>query len=372
MCANTCSNLRMDGGPATDALAAFEVGLAQLSDTDLVALGVDDLLDTGRCARRTRHPPARAAPPRRVPGRRRPAAVRRASDSGGMPTTVLLTMTVEQAQQRHGLVVTGHGGLLGVETALAMADQASVLTVVHDRRGRIVASGTQARLASKRQRLTLAGRDGGCSFPGCDVPPAWTEAHHVVEWSHGGQTGLDNLTLLCGYHHRHHRQAGWECRLDAGVPQWLPPAFIDPHRQPQRNNTRTTLPTGPSPRSTHSRQQISASFGNRREPRRTEEAGEWRAAGAGSSIAEGRSGHGDGDGPPPRRSVCRRRGCGRGLLEGGVQGDLHTREGLAHGTARFGVLGGLGETCGVESFDLAADRERDSGQLEATGRIRAE
>jgi len=27
-------------------------------------------------------------------------------------------------------------------------------------------------------------------------------AHHIIHWAHGGPTDVDNLILLCGFHHR--------------------------------------------------------------------------------------------------------------------------------------------------------------------------
>ncbi|WP_242419678.1 HNH endonuclease signature motif containing protein, partial [Frankia sp. CpI1-P] len=33
-------------------------------------------------------------------------------------------------------------------------------------------------------RRALAARDRGCTFPGCDRPPSWCEAHHVIHWTH--------------------------------------------------------------------------------------------------------------------------------------------------------------------------------------------
>ncbi|WP_442860877.1 HNH endonuclease signature motif containing protein [Amycolatopsis sp. CA-230715] len=35
-----------------------------------------------------------------------------------------------------------------------------------------------------------------------ECAPRHCEAHHVVEWAHGGLTELGNLVLLCGHHHR--------------------------------------------------------------------------------------------------------------------------------------------------------------------------
>jgi hypothetical protein len=61
--------------------------------------------------------------------------------------------------------------------------------------------GRATRVVSPAQRTALTVRDGGCTFPGCDRPPAWCEAHHVRHWLHGGPTDLDNLVLLCWTHH---------------------------------------------------------------------------------------------------------------------------------------------------------------------------
>lgn len=164
-------------------------------------------------------------------------------DCGGIPATVLITVTADQLAIRAqrtagvsgsgrktaldwlgfsvgpgGLATTGHGRLIGLDTAMRIADQATIVTVISDGTGRVVGATSQSRIVTKRQRLALAARDGGCSFSDCDVPPAWTETHHVQEWSKGGKTTLDNLTLLCGYHHREHQRAGWQCDMRDGLP----------------------------------------------------------------------------------------------------------------------------------------------------------
>jgi hypothetical protein len=43
--------------------------------------------------------------------------------------------------------------------------------------------------------------DGGCRFPGCERR-RFLDAHHLVHWAHGGETGKDNLIMLCRHHHR--------------------------------------------------------------------------------------------------------------------------------------------------------------------------
>jgi len=46
-----------------------------------------------------------------------------------------------------------------------------------------------------------------------------------------------DLTLACRYHHTHFLQKGWACRINAdGLPEWIPPRWIDPEQRPQLHN----------------------------------------------------------------------------------------------------------------------------------------
>jgi hypothetical protein len=82
----------------------------------------------------------------------------------------------------------------------------------------------------------LIARDGGCSFPGCTHPPQWCDRHHIREWVDGGTTDLDNLTLLCRYHHTRFAARGWTCQITNGIPEWVPPRWHDRQQQPLVNN----------------------------------------------------------------------------------------------------------------------------------------
>jgi hypothetical protein len=63
-------------------------------------------------------------------------------------------------------------------------------------------------------RRAVIKRDRHCSFPGCSLPPVRCHVHHVIPRSKGGPTRLDNLTLLCSFHHliAIHRR-GWSLTL---------------------------------------------------------------------------------------------------------------------------------------------------------------
>lgn len=160
---------------------------------------------------------------------------------GGIPATVLLTMTLDQLETRTGLVTTAHGGTISVAEALRLSGEGCVIPVVVDKIG-VLAYGVSRRTASPGQRLALAARDRGCCFPGCDIPATWCQVHHVVEWANGGATDLDNLCLLCPYHHREHRRRGWQLTMHDGYPEWMPPPRVDAERTPVRNTVHDPVP----------------------------------------------------------------------------------------------------------------------------------
>ncbi|HLM21443.1 MAG TPA: hypothetical protein VK390_07965 [Propionibacteriaceae bacterium] len=54
-----------------------------------------------------------------------------------------------------------------------------------------------------------------------------------MDWILGGATDLNNLSLLCRYHHTHFLQKGWTCRINRdGLPEWIPPWWIDRDQRP--------------------------------------------------------------------------------------------------------------------------------------------
>ena len=95
--------------------------------------------------------------------------------------------------------------------------------------------GRAHRIVPDQLRRALAYRDRGCAFPGCNRPPAWTEAHHLIHWCVGGQTCLENTVLLCSRHHHYVHEAGWRIALRAGMTFTQPGCweFSPPDRQAQ-------------------------------------------------------------------------------------------------------------------------------------------
>jgi hypothetical protein len=167
---------------------------------------------------------------------------------GGIPASVIVTISLEDLLAKAGLAETADGSQLTSDQLLRIADEADIWPTIIDQNGVPLALGRSRRLASPGQTMALIARDAGCSFPGCIHPPQWCDRHHILDWILGGPTDLDNLTLLCRYHHTHFLQKGWTCRITVdGLPEWIPPRWIDQDQQPhinariQRLNTQRQL-----------------------------------------------------------------------------------------------------------------------------------
>ncbi len=87
-----------------------------------------------------------------------------------------------------------------METSQLLSCDASLVHMRHDVEGNVLDVGRKTRTIPPSIRRALAARDTGCRFPGCTSFRC--DAHHLLHWSDGGVTRLDNLVLLCRRHHR--------------------------------------------------------------------------------------------------------------------------------------------------------------------------
>ena len=148
---------------------------------------------------------------------------------GGAAPTLVVTARVEELD---GGIADVEGIDLAVPASIAhrIACTGAVQKVVFDRAGRIVDLGTRERLFSAHQRRAIGVRDGGCVIPGCSIPAAWCEVHHVNEHSRGGPTHTDNGVLLCWSHHHNLDRSEWQIEMRDGIPYVKAPSWIDRRR----------------------------------------------------------------------------------------------------------------------------------------------
>ena len=95
------------------------------------------------------------------------------------------------------------------------------MTVLEDERGTPLDVGRKQRTVSTPLKRALYSRDRGCSFPGCERK-RYLDAHHLKHWAEGGDTSLENLTLLCTHHHRCLHEGGFRIAREADGELRLP------------------------------------------------------------------------------------------------------------------------------------------------------
>ena len=114
-------------------------------------------------------------------------------------------------------------GVIHPETANRLLCNGRVQAAIEDDRGNPLKIGRLFREPPAWMLRQLRYRDRECVFPGCGAR-RFTHAHHIVWWRHGGSTDLDNLLLVCSFHHKLVHEYGWVVRHDEdGTVRWLRP-----------------------------------------------------------------------------------------------------------------------------------------------------
>ncbi len=130
-------------------------------------------------------------------------------------------------------------GPLSRNISRQLACDCLLTAIVMDENGNPLNLARTARTVTAKQKRALTARDHGCAFPGCGKPAAWTEGHHIWHWTDGGPTDMNNLVLLCGFHHRLIHHSDWEVFIGTDQHPWfVPPASVDPYRQPRQSHAR--------------------------------------------------------------------------------------------------------------------------------------
>ena len=147
--------------------------------------------------------------------------------TGGASTHLQLTASVETVMGLDGAPGGDleFAGAVSAATVQRLACDARVRRVLLGPNSAVIDVGRALRLPSPAARAVLRARSGGCEWPGCDRPVAFTNAHHLVHWGHGGGTDVDNLVLLCYRHHWLIHEGGWQlARVERGRLLAIPPA----------------------------------------------------------------------------------------------------------------------------------------------------
>jgi len=101
------------------------------------------------------------------------------------------------------------GGLHETETGFVvdpfavsqLSCDATVSRIVFGPDSEVLDYGRKTRTVPRGLRRAVAARDRHCVAPGCNRSAKWCDVHHIIWWIDGGETVIDNLCLLCRYHH---------------------------------------------------------------------------------------------------------------------------------------------------------------------------
>lgn len=137
--------------------------------------------------------------------------------------------TVVVHAQADGLVAGTHGAeieggpAIHPETVKRLLCGSRMQVVVETEGGDVVQLGEMTRTAPAWMLRQVRYRDRGCRFPGCGSR-RFTDAHHITWWRNGGRTSLENLVLICSFHHRLVHEHGWTIeRSSSGDVGWRRP-----------------------------------------------------------------------------------------------------------------------------------------------------
>ncbi len=132
------------------------------------------------------------------------------------------------------------GTHVSAETFRRVACDCGLVAVGHD--GEALNIGRRARSIPPAIRRALMLRDRGCAFPGCSHT-RFLHAHHIEHWLHGGETKLDNLVMLCTFHHHLVHEGGWTVTTaDDGVLVFSSPAGKRCTRSPEAERIERAVP----------------------------------------------------------------------------------------------------------------------------------
>lgn len=147
---------------------------------------------------------------------------------GGAAPVVMVSVRQQDLDAERGVgFIDRIEAPVSMRTVKQYACNGGTQRVVLSEDGRIIELGSPQRCFTPQQRRAIALRDGECIIPGCHVPAAWCEIHHVDPAENDGPTHTDNGVLLCWFHHRNLDTSGWRIRMIRGVPHVQAPTWLD-------------------------------------------------------------------------------------------------------------------------------------------------
>ena len=125
--------------------------------------------------------------------------------------------------QRGGSATLGSGAVISGDAARQLACDANLTRVVFDAKSEPLDVGRTTRDPPVGLTKAVIARDRHCCFVDCHAPPWMCEIHHFIPWTPRGRTAIDNLGLVCWYHHHEIHRRGAHLLTKTKEGRWTLP-----------------------------------------------------------------------------------------------------------------------------------------------------
>ena len=150
-------------------------------------------------------------------------SARIAADASPDRATVVIHAQAKGLDEGTGGCEVEDGPVIDPQSVRRALCNARTQIVLEDGIGNVLGLGRSRREPSAWMLRQVRYRDRECRFPGCGMR-RFTEVHHLRWWRHGGRTELDNLSLICSFHHRLVHEQRWSVRRRPdGEMDWFRP-----------------------------------------------------------------------------------------------------------------------------------------------------
>jgi hypothetical protein len=127
-----------------------------------------------------------------------------AKPAAANPARPLVTVLVGYETFAGSICEIADGTVIPPSSLLGLLDEADIERIVFDGPSRPIDLGRRTRFFNAAQRRLVEVRDRHCQDrSGCDVTAHKCQVDHIVEYTDGGPTTIDNARLLCPMHNRH-------------------------------------------------------------------------------------------------------------------------------------------------------------------------
>jgi hypothetical protein len=119
--------------------------------------------------------------------------------TGGLAATIVVTLPYETLLGGLKCAHLDTGTPISPGLARRWACESGIIPAVLGGKSEPLDVGRMRRLHTEPMRIVMQLRDKGCATQGCERPG--THAHHLKQWSKGGNTSVKDGVMLCPRHH---------------------------------------------------------------------------------------------------------------------------------------------------------------------------